>query len=264
MRKCTSVNLIALFKVNRIPDKEYHICVIFMIMNNWYKATLLETVSLSPRVKLLTVQGKGVDAIPGQYVSVKVRENGILSPEREYSFIETQKKDIFQLAVNLLDTGELSPKLHALNVGDDIYISGPKGNHFLLNGSEKHFVCIAGGTGVAPFVGLLRNNNKSLIPKKITLIVSFKSQEEYLFQEELQTAIPHTKVVVTLTQSAPDSWAQLQGRINAAMITSAIDGERKDDIRFYICGGSLFVENMREVLATMNIPVERVNYERFG
>lgn len=235
-----------------------------MSMNNWYKATLLGTINLSPRVKLLTVQGKPVDAIPGQYVSVKVSQNGIFSPEREYSFIETQKKDIFQLAVNLLDTGELSPKLHSLKVGDNIYISGPKGNHFLLNGIENHFVCIAGGTGVAPFVGLLRNNKKCLSPKQITLVASFKSKAQYLFQDELETVGPLTKIVVTLTQNEQNNWTQFQGRINQEMITGAIGEADKDNIRFYICGGSLFVENMREVLATMNIPLERITYERFG
>lgn len=202
--------------------------------------------------------------IPGQYVSVKVSQNGVFSPEREYSFIETQKKDIFQLAINLLDTGELSPKLHFLKKGDEIYVSGPKGNHFLLNSEENNYVCISGGTGIAPFIGLLRNNRKLHSPKQITLLASFKSLTDYLFQDDLRSEDKYTKVVVTLTQEVPDNWTQLRGRINLEMVSQTINEEVIDDTRFYICGGSLFVENMREVLATMNIPLDRVTYERFG
>lgn len=235
-----------------------------MNMNNWHKATLLKTINLSPRVKLLTVQGEKVDPIPGQYCSIKVMQNGLFSQEREYSVIETEKKDIIQFAVNLLDTGELSPKLHALKKGDEISISGPKGTHFLLNGNEQSYVCIAGGTGIAPFIGLLRNNRKMIKPKHITLLASFKSKADYLFQDELAKTDEYTKVIVTLTQGTPDNWTQLQGRINLETLIKVVNGEVKDSTRFYICGGSIFVENMRNLLTTMKIPEEKINYERFG
>lgn len=119
---------------------------------------------------------------PGQFVEVSVF--GIGEAPISISSSPT-KKETFELCVRKL--GNVTTKLHKLNIGDKVGIRGPFGNGFdaeALKGKDLLFV--AGGLGLAPLRSLF---NYVLANRKdygrVILLYGCKEPKELLFLEEL-------------------------------------------------------------------------------
>jgi NAD(P)H-flavin reductase len=119
---------------------------------------------------------------PGQFIEVSVF--GIGEAPISLSSSPT-KKETFELCVRRL--GNVTSKLHKLNVGDKIGIRGPFGNGFDVDALKgKDLLFIAGGLGIAPLRSLF---NYVLDKRKdyghVCLLYGCKEPKELLFGEEM-------------------------------------------------------------------------------
>jgi NAD(P)H-flavin reductase/NAD-dependent dihydropyrimidine dehydrogenase PreA subunit len=119
---------------------------------------------------------------PGQFVEVSVF--GIGEAPISLSSSPTNK-ETFELCVRKL--GNVTSKLHKLNVGDKVGIRGPFGNGFDIDSLKgKDILFIAGGLGIAPLRSLF---NYVLAFRKdygrIFLLYGCKEPKEMLFGDEL-------------------------------------------------------------------------------
>ena len=119
---------------------------------------------------------------PGQFVEVSVF--GIGEAPISLSSSPT-KKETFELCVRKL--GNVTTKLHKLNVGDKIGIRGPFGNGFDVESLKgKDLLFIAGGLGIAPLRSLFNyvlDNRKDY--GRVILLYGCKEPKELLFGDEL-------------------------------------------------------------------------------
>ena len=119
---------------------------------------------------------------PGQFVEVSVF--GIGEAPISISSSPT-KKEIFELCVRKL--GNVTNKLHKLNVGDKVGIRGPFGNGFDVEPLKgKDLLFIAGGLGIAPLRSLLNyvlDNMKDY--GRVMLLYGCKEPKELLFSDEM-------------------------------------------------------------------------------
>jgi sulfite reductase subunit B len=119
---------------------------------------------------------------PGQFVEVSVF--GVGEAPISLSSSPT-KKGTFELCVRKI--GNVTTKLHTLNVGDKVGIRGPFGNGFdteFLKGKDLLFV--AGGLGIAPLRSLFNyvlDNREDY--GRVTLLYGCKEPREMLFGEEM-------------------------------------------------------------------------------
>jgi sulfhydrogenase subunit gamma (sulfur reductase) len=137
--------------------------------------------------KLELASGKSLGHVPGQFVQVSILGIG----EAPISVSSPPSDDnTFELCVRAV--GEVTNKMHALNVGDTIFIRGPFGHGFdqpiLDRMKGKHLLFIAGGIGYVPMRSLI---NKVLPEKeeykKISVLYGCKSCKEQMFPEELRS-----------------------------------------------------------------------------
>ena len=110
----------------------------------------------------------------GQYISLFFDINGIRT-SRPYS-ISSQPKQVgfYDITVRRLEGGLVSNFLFdKVCVGDTLKSSGPQG-HFYHNPlyHEKTMVCIAGGSGITPFMSMIREIIECGIDRNIFLFYS--------------------------------------------------------------------------------------------
>lgn len=80
--------------------------------------------------------------------------------KRAYSIASTSTSDFVEFYITLVHSGSLTPRLFNLNIGDKVFM-GKKGvGMFTLDevDQEKNIVLIATGTGVAPYMSMLRTD----------------------------------------------------------------------------------------------------------
>jgi ferredoxin-NADP reductase len=92
----------------------------------------------------------GFSFVPGQ--GIRLSSNGL---EREYTLVCGPNDDQLSICVQVVENGAFSPLLARLETGNSLLLSGPHG-YFTFQTKERPAVFVATGTGIAPFVSMVR------------------------------------------------------------------------------------------------------------
>ena len=142
----------------------------------------------------------------------------------------------------------------------------PVGKFLPVFEADAHLICIAGGSGVTPFRGFVREATRRELPTRITILYSVRTSKDIIFHEEfrqLEQQNPRFQFHVTCTRlSADDPWPGRRGRIDAAWVRKhAVNHARS---YFYACGPNALVEFAESVVFELGIPRDHVRTEKWG
>ena len=151
--------------------------------------------------------------------------------------------------------------------GDKLTVLPPTGRFLPVYEPGKHLVCIAGGSGVTPFRGFVREATRLKHPVRITILYSVRTTNDIIFHEEfqqLQQENPNFFFYVTCTRlSAEDPWPGRRGRIDADWVRLHVHDAA--NTFFYACGPNELVENTESlVLEQLGIPKAQMRTEKWG
>ncbi len=152
-------------------------------------------------------------------------------------------------------------------VGDKMGVLPPAGKFLPVLEPNKPLICIAGGSGVTPFRGFVRDATRRKLDTKITILYSVRTTNDIIFNQEfrqLEQENPNFRFHVTCTRlPAGDPWTGRCGRIDAAWIQQHITDV--SNTVFYACGPNELVENtQRLVMNDMGIPKHQMLVEKWG
>jgi len=154
----------------------------------------------------------------------------------------------------------MTGRLAELAVGDIIGLEGPAGHMIFKNELKAAF--IAGGTGIAPFMSMLRHAADEGLDGEFILFYSTKTESHILYREELaglSSRNPGIKIVITLTREAPPGWKGETGRIESGMLARHARDPGAFD--WWVCGPPLMVKAVRESLFALSVDPRRLRLE---
>jgi ferredoxin-NADP reductase len=198
----------------------------------------------------------------GQHVDVRLTAEDGYTAQRSYSLASPPEQDELDLIVERLDDGEVSPYLtDELRAGDQLELRGPIGGYFVWPDGDDPVQLIAGGSGVVPFLSMLRHHRSAQPSRQATLLYSARTADDLLGMAELAESA--ATVTVTLTRGAPANWDGLTGRVDEAMLsTYTLPPNRRPHV--LVCGPTGFVETIARTLTTQGHDPSSIKTERFG
>jgi ferredoxin-NADP reductase len=172
------------------------------------------------------------------------------------------------LTVDRLDDGEVSPYLtDVLEAGDRLELRGPVGGWFVWEAQDGGpLLLVAGGSGVAPLMAILRHRAAVGSDVPTRLLYSSRSHGEIIYREELEDLAAGDEaleVIHTLTRSRPRGWAGYDRRIDAGMLAEVAWAPDERPLVF-VCGPTPLVEAAASALVGLGHDPARVKTERFG
>ncbi len=199
--------------------------------------------------------GSNLGHKPGQFAEISVF--GIGEAPISISSSPT-KKGTFEICVRKV--GDVTTKLHALNVGDKIGVRGPFGNGFdaeALKGKDLLF--IAGGLGLAPLRSLFNYvlDNRGDYGRVI-LMYGCKEPRELLFKDEILSLNDRSDVEFRSTVDRCPEDAAWTG--NTGVITTLIPQVTFDpqNIHAIIVGPPVMYKFVIRDLKKQNVPDEHI------
>ncbi len=235
----------------------------------WLVAEVAETVTETPHVRTLTLDVPGWPGHrAGQHVDVRLTAEDGYQAERSYS-LASAPGDPPALTVERLEDGEVSPYLvDEAAPGDRFELRGPIGGYFVWdgNGGEAPLMLIAGGSGVVPFMSMLRHRHglRSSVPTR--LLYSSRTPDDVIYRDELDalaTSDHGLEVVYTFTRESPPGWMGYARRVDIDMLREVAFPPQQDS-RVYVCGPTSFVEAVADNLVALGHRPGRIRTERFG
>lgn len=206
----------------------------------WKSYTLLQKKECIPDVFELTFNYRKAFK-PGQMVSLKwdIEHHG-----RLYSIVNGRNDPFLKILFDLKKEGYLTPRLKAMKPGSQLYISNPMGS--FIGGTEEGY-WIATGTGIAPFVSMLRSG----LGTNKRLIHGARFLNQFYYQDEFKSALDAYIRCCTLE----DDEDVFFGRLTFYL-------EMQDSLphhfKYYLCGSSEMVVEVRDILIRKGIPYENI------
>ncbi len=200
---------------------------------------------------------KKMPYLPGQFTYIRFDSLGVKKEFHPFSIASSPFEEKIRLAIK--SSGDFTTQVKTLKIGEKATLRGPYGRLCERFFGRKDAVCIAGGIGVTPFLGLVNYFKDSRLSevKNLHLFYSVKNETDALFQEELERASDTAKnLSLTCIHTEKD------GRLSVEIIKNAI-GELKDKL-YFLCGPKLMMEDLKSQLKSMSIPANNIIYEDFS
>jgi len=235
----------------------------------WHEAVIERIEQRTPRVKSFFLRAPIARHDAGQHVDVRLTAPDGYSTQRSYSIASVPGDDTIELGLERLEGGEVSTFLHDVAVpGDTIELRGPVGGHFIWRAElGGPLLLIAGGSGVAPLMSILRSRRAFAPGTEALLLYSARTRDDLIFRDELlemERADSHFELVVVTTREVPHRSVDLGVRLDGESLRSILTKWGRAPAHVYVCGATAFVELVTKALVADGIPAERVRTERYG
>jgi ferredoxin-NADP reductase len=237
----------------------------------WQEATIVAITQATPRVKIFTFRPphwQGFTA--GQHVDVRLTAPDGYQAERSYSIASApDATGTFDLAIDLIDDGEVSPFFHEVaEIGDTIEIRGPIGGHFVWRAEDGGpMLLIGGGSGLVPLMAMLRYRATAAPEIPAALILSARTEDELIWRDELLRRArdeTHFHLFATVTREAPRLSGVRHGRLDAGLVSAALASLPAPPTTTFICGATPFVGAAADLALEAGLPFASIRAERYG
>jgi methane monooxygenase component C len=203
---------------------------------------------------------------PGQYMDLEVP--GTMGTYRAYSLTNTSNPTgTLEFFIRIQPGGLFSTWLadHA-GPGDFLRARGPSGAFRLRTGSTAPRRLVAGGTGLAPMLSILRDMVERADTMDTHLFFGLTRQSELFGLPEIESliaALPNLTAHVCIWEPDED-WTGLTGTpVDAlrAQLTQDLAAGLSPDV--YLCGPGGMVQAAQQLAAELGLPTEQVVSESF-
>ncbi|RDV00355.1 2Fe-2S iron-sulfur cluster-binding protein [Trinickia dinghuensis] len=196
---------------------------------------------------------------PGQYASLQ------FSPElvRPYSMAVAAGGDEAEFHIRVVPGGRVTSYVATqLKVGDAVRLSGPLGTAYLRTKTSDPIICIAGGTGLAPILSIVRGMADRGLTHPVDLYFGVRSPRDIYgmaWLDELKARLPSLTVHVVVTSSNEP------GPYRTGVVTDAVkhDWDSLKSWRAYIAGAPAMVDASTILLRQKGVLAEHVYADAF-
>jgi benzoate/toluate 1,2-dioxygenase reductase subunit len=227
-----------------------------------YTGTVVGLDRLSPTTVELSIDipNRGELAfLPGQYVNIAVPGTDVT---RSYSFANAPHEERLVFLVKLTEGGAMSTWLtERAAVGDEVTFTGPNGSFFLRE-ARRPVLMLAGGTGLAPVLSMLRQLEVDGCDRGGRLVYGVSTDDDLVKLAEVGELVSRLPGFTwDHCVSDPGSTAANKGYVMSLIRDEDLHG---GDVAIYLCGPPPMVEAVRTHVADAGLEPTGFYYEKFA
>lgn len=200
--------------------------------------------------------------IPGQFVSLKVNDEGL---RRSYSVASLPGEKSIELVVDVEPMGMGSKYILELSIGDSVEVLGFLGRFTVSSEAltKNKMLFVGTGTGIVP----LRTMIEDLLVNKgykseVNLVWGMRYEGDLYWQNEidkLQREYDNFHLFIALSRPT-EKWPGVSGHVGDVIDAMKIDNE----MTAYLCGNPEMINETKEKLISMGVSESQIFHERFA
>jgi predicted ferric reductase len=209
------------------------------------------------------IEGRDLDRFPvkaGQFMIVRFLAPGYRWEAHPFSM--SCMPDGKQIRLTIKQLGDFTRRVPQIKPRTSVLIDGPHGVFTARNCPSQKILMIAGGIGITP----IRSLAEELLAagRDIVLIYGNRNHTSIVFEKELADLSASAQGRLRLIHVMSDDlvWQGEKGRVDRALITKYAPDLIEREV--LLCGPPIMMKSVRATLAQMNVPANRIHYERFA
>jgi ferredoxin--NADP+ reductase len=242
-----------------------------------------QVIQVSPTMKIFRIAPDGwalPDFTPGQFAALALPASAPrcegsepdaeeMAPEkmikRVYSIASSSiSKQFIEFYITWVRSGTLTPRLFALKIGDRIELGKKAVGMFTLDQvpANHNVVLVATGTGVAPYVSMLRSNVLGAGNRKIAVIHGASNSwdlgysSELILLQSISDRFYYLPTVIDVHKE-PVPWGgdkRFVQEMWAGGVVEKVWGFKPtpENTHIFLCGNPKMVKSMFDILGTQN------------
>ena len=202
----------------------------------------------------------------GQYIALYLEIAGIRT-SRPYSISsQPNQAGYYDITVRRVENGLVSNYLlDEVKRGDTLISSGPTGNFYfnpLLH--KKTMVCIAGGSGITPFMSMIREIIECGLDRTVYLFYGNQTIDDVIFGTQLNRISKRFDNIryVPVIEDPSSDYRGACGFITRYVMQDVLDNI--EDNSFFICGPQGLYDFCLPQVEEMGVPKRKIKQEMYG
>lgn len=248
-------------------------------------ATLIAREDLNERYAILRVRPDALPAaefMPGQFIQLGLPQPARPRPgqegrpprmridRRSYSIASSpRQQEHYEFFITVVPQGRLTPELWKIRAGGRCWIDEKALGMFTLERVPrgKDLVMVGTGTGIAPYISMLRARGEEPPWRRFVLIHGVRHAADLGYRgelEELEKRDPRFRYVPLVSRERENSaWTGLRGRVQTALVEDRFR-ERAGfpldprDCHVFLCGNPDMIQSVRDLLAPKGFVTDTV------
>ncbi|GHE20266.1 ferric reductase-like transmembrane domain-containing protein [Halomonas urumqiensis] len=198
----------------------------------------------------------------GQFVWLTVGRRRFPLFDHPFSLSDSPQDPGVKLIIK--EAGDFTSKVGALVPGTPVGVDGPFGE-FVLEGTDAEAVIlIAGGVGIAPIMGLLRDMVAKGERRPVRLVYAVGDPANFACLDEIDAARARLDLHVLLLSETPaPGYGGEIGLLDRDRLPSLLEGLDPVQSVVLMCGPGGMVTAVSDALLDAGMPMHRIIYERF-
>ena len=229
-------------------------------------ADIIEETSSTKTLRLVSKDNYLPPFLAGQYIALFLEVGGIRT-SRPYS-ISSQPNQVgyYDITIRRVENGLVSNfLLDEVNRGDTLISSGPAGNFYfnpLIH--KKTSVCIAGGSGITPFMSMIREIIECGLDRTVYLFYGSKTTEDIIFGDEITRLADKFENIhfVPVIEEPANEYDGACGFITREVLREVL--ENVEDKSFFICGPQGLYDFCLPQVEDLGVPRRKIKQEMYG
>ncbi len=152
----------------------------------------------------MTTRPDGFEFKNGEFVMLGLRPEGKLIP-RAYSIVSTNRDEHLEFLSIQVPDGPLTSRLAKVDKGNPIWINTKTTGSLTLDHIQpgRNLYMLATGTGLAPFISLIRGGEVFQVFERVILVHTVRTQQGLAYRKELTSRSGHEFLYVPTVTREP-------------------------------------------------------------
>jgi ferredoxin--NADP+ reductase len=235
-------------------------------MHGWSEGQVAARHDWAPGLFSLTVTAEIEPFDPGQFLNLALDLGGTIE-RRSYSIASPPGAPL-EFLIAEVETGVLTPSLGALAIGAKLLVERKPQGFFTLKWvpPARHLWLVATGTGLGPFLSILRAPDVYARFERVVLVHGARSRSHLAYRADLE-ALEREQggklEIAWLSSREAAADGVLSGRVTSALADGSLERDvglalSPADSHVMLCGNPAMIEEMTALLATRGLKKHRV------
>jgi len=229
-------------------------------------ADIIEETPSAKTLRLISKDNYLPPFLAGQYIALFLDAGGIRT-SRPYS-ISSQPNQVgfYDITIRRVENGLVSNYLlDEIKRGDTLISSGPAGSFYFNPLIHKNkMVCIAGGSGITPFMSMIREIVECGLDRTVYLFYGNRRTDDIIFDRELRRISERFQNIhyIPVIEEPAENYGGACGFITRDVLRDTL--QNIEDKSFFICGPQGLYDFCLPQVETLGVPRRKIKQEMYG